>query len=107
MVEAHELPGRLGAIHPRFRTPHYTILLIGLTCAVVSLFLDLRKVIPLANVFTLVWYSVTNGAALRLRAAQRLMSPIGSWCGLAGCALMFAWQPLWALVAGCSVLLSL
>jgi len=83
------------------------VLLIGLICAVVSLLFDLRRVIPLTNVFTLVWYAITNLAALRLRADQRLTSPLVSWGGLAGCVALFAWQPLWALARGAAVLVSL
>src|SRR5438093_10271130 len=90
MGEAHELPGWLGVVHPRFHVPQHTILLIGITCAMVSLLFDLRKVIPMTNVFTLVWYSVTNLSALRLKRSERLTSPIVSWLGLIGCVALFA-----------------
>ena len=80
------------------------MLVIGITCAAVSLLFDLRKVIPLTNVFTLIWYSVTNLSGLRLRKSERLASPIVSWFGLAGCIALFAWQPLWALATGITVL---
>jgi APA family basic amino acid/polyamine antiporter len=104
MGEARELPGWLGAVHPRFHIPNHTVLVIGSTCAVVSLLFDLRKVIPLTNVFTLIWYSVTNLCALRLRKSERFASPIVSWFGLAGCIALFAWQPPWALATGITVL---
>ncbi len=107
MGEAHELPGWLGAVHPRFHVPQHTILLIGTACAAVTLLFDLRKVIPMTNVFTLVWYSVTNLSALRLQKSERLTSPMVSWLGLIGCAALFAFQPVWALVSGCGVLLLL
>jgi hypothetical protein len=50
---------------------------------------------------------MTNMAALRLRAEQRLTSPLVSWVGLAGCAALYAGPPLWALVGGATVPLAL
>src|SRR3989441_2763017 len=58
MGKEHELPAWLGVIHPRFRSPHHAVLVLGLVCAVLALFLDLRPVLAVANVFTLVWYTI-------------------------------------------------
>ena len=33
----------------------------------------------------LVYYTITNMAARRLRREARLYSPVFAWCGLAGC----------------------
>src|SRR4030095_502569 len=51
--------------------------------------------------------AMTTMAALRVRADQRLTSPLVSWVGLAGCAALCTWQPLWELVGGAPVLLAL
>src|SRR5438874_2420561 len=58
MGKARELPRWLGSIHPRSRSPRHAVIALGLVCSVAALFLDLRPVLAVANVFTLVWYSI-------------------------------------------------
>jgi hypothetical protein len=53
-----------------------------------------------ANVFTLVWYGIVLYDALMLPKEQRLVWPVVSWFGLAGCLALFASLPLWALGTG-------
>jgi len=57
-------------------------------------------VLAVANVFTLVWYSIVLLDALMLPKGQRLVWPVVSWLGLAGCLALFASLPAWALVTG-------
>src|SRR5438128_11303289 len=72
MGKEHELPAWLGAIHPRFRSPHHAVMALGLLCTALALFLDLRTVLAVAHVFTLVWYSIVLCDALMLSKEQRL-----------------------------------
>src|SRR5919201_613855 len=37
MGKEHELPGWLGAVHPRFRSPHRAVIVLGLVCATLAL----------------------------------------------------------------------
>ena len=67
---------------------------------VLALFLNLRPVLEAANVFTLVWYSVVHFDALKLPKEKRLVWPVVSWLGLAGCLALFASLPVWALGTG-------
>src|SRR5262249_51457665 len=47
------------------------------------------------------WYSVVNFDALKLPREKRLVWPVVSWLGLAGCLALFASLPVWApLTAG-------
>src|SRR5213078_2985811 len=57
-------------------------------------------VLAVANVFTLVWYSIVLCDALMLPKEQRLVWPVVSWFGLAGCLALFASLPVWALLTG-------
>jgi len=98
MGKEHELPAWLGTVHPRFRSPHHAVIALGLVCAVLALFLNLRPVLAVANVFTLVWYSIVLFDALQLPKEQRLVWPVVSWLGLAGCLALFASLPSWALI---------
>ena len=97
MGKEHELPTWLGALHPRSRSPRNAVIALGLVCAALALFLNLRPVLEAANVFTLVWYSVVHFDALKLPKEKRMVWPVVSWLGLAGCLALFAALPVWAL----------
>ena len=107
MGKEHELPGWLGAIDSRSGSPRHAAIALGLVCSVAALFLDLRPVLAVANVFTLVWYSIVLLDALMLPTGQRLVWPVVSWLGLAGCLALFASLPVWALVTGGGILAAL
>src|SRR5437016_12141549 len=98
MGKEHELPAWLGVIHPRFRSPHHAVMALGLVCTALALFVDLRAVLAVANVFTLVWYSIVLCDALMLPREQRLVWLVASWFGLAGCLTLIASLPLCALL---------
>src|SRR5438105_13885981 len=66
MGKERELPAWLGVIQPRFRSPHHAVLALGLVCAVLALLVNLRPVLAVANVFTLVWYTIVLCDALML-----------------------------------------
>src|SRR5712692_5018882 len=100
MGKAHELPGWLGTVHPRFRRPNHAVLALGLACAVPALLFDLRPVLEAANVFTLVWPGIVHFDALQLQEGKRMTWRLVSWVGLAGCLALFAALPVWALITG-------
>ena len=100
MGKAHELPGWLAVVHPRFRSPHHAVLALGLACALPALLFNLRPVLEAANVFTLVWYGIVHFDALQLSKGERLTWPVVSWVGLAGCLALFVALPVWALITG-------
>ena len=100
MGKAHELPAWLGAVHPRFRSPHHAVIALGLVCAALALFVNLRPVLEVANVFTLAWYIVVLFDSLKLPKEQRLVWSLVSWLGLAGCLALLASLPVWALGTG-------
>jgi basic amino acid/polyamine antiporter, APA family len=104
MGEAGELPGWLGKVHSGARVPRNAVLVLGLiVVALVSTF-DLRSVLAVASVFTLVWYIITHFSALRLRKEQRLTTPLFTWLGLAGCVALFWSLPVWASIIGLTTL---
>ena len=73
---------------------------LGLACIALALFVNLRSVLAVANVFTLVWYSIVLCDALMLPKEQHLVWPVVSWFGLAGCLALFTSLPAWALATG-------
>src|SRR5436190_18962723 len=100
MGKEHELPVWLGTVHPRLRSPHHAVIALGLVCTILAMFLNLRPVLAVANFFTLVWYSIVLCDALMLPKEQRVIWPVVSWLGLAGCLALFASLPVWALIIG-------
>jgi APA family basic amino acid/polyamine antiporter len=104
MGKEHELPSWLGAVHKRFKSPHHAVLALGLFCAALALLVNLRQVLEVANVFTLVWYSIVHWDSLQLPSKKRLVWPVISWLGLAGCLALFVSLPVWALAAGALIL---
>ncbi len=107
MGEAHELPRWLGALHPQTRIPRHAVLLIGSVVIPIALFFDLRSLLAVASLFTLVWYLITHFSALHLRENQRFTTPLFTWLGLAGCFALFLFLPLWAIMIGGLVLATL
>lgn len=97
LAERGEFPRALAAIHPRFRTPHWSILLWGvlvLLLAVYGSFIWNAVLSAAARVFS---YGLVCAALLRLRHTQpqaeafRLPAgPLWAVAGLAFCALMAA-----------------
>jgi APA family basic amino acid/polyamine antiporter len=104
MGEAAEIPKWLGAIQPKQNVPRNAVLAIGLLVAGLVLLFDLRRLLAVASVFTLVWYIITHYSATRLSKRQRLTTPLFTYLGLAGCALLFVSLPLLAILAGLGVL---
>lgn len=61
-----DLPGWVGAIHPRYRVPGRAIILIGAVVAVLSAFTNLSSVLEASSLALLLYYGLTNFTALRL-----------------------------------------
>jgi hypothetical protein len=59
----------------RFKSPYYAVLALGLVCAALALFVNLRAVLEVANVFTLTWYNIVPCDALMLPKDKRVVWP--------------------------------
>ena len=100
MGEARELPSWLGRVHARRGVPRNAVFALGLVVVVLVVFFDLRSLLAVASVFTLVWYTITHFSATRLKKQQRIATPLFTWLGLAGCFLLFVSLPGWAIITG-------
>jgi APA family basic amino acid/polyamine antiporter len=60
-------PGFFAAIHPRFRTPHYSTILVGIIVAVVAALLPLQVLAELVNIGTLFAFVIVCAAVLIMR----------------------------------------
>ncbi|MBE0448033.1 MAG: amino acid permease [Actinobacteria bacterium] len=77
-----DLPGWIGAIHPKYRVPHRAVILIGVVVASLSVLTDLSSVIAASSLALLLYYGLTNFTALRL-GRNKIYSPAISLMGLA------------------------
>lgn len=104
MAANRDLPGRLAAVHPRFRVPHRAELAVGAVVAVAAALVDLGTAIGFSAFTVLGYYAVTNAAALTLSARERRWPRWIAASGLAGCAILAFSLPLAAVIAGAAVL---
>ncbi|MEO3742495.1 APC family permease [Plantactinospora sp. B5E13] len=106
MARRHDLPGGLAAVHPRQRVPHRAEIAVAAVVVLVVSLGDIRHAIGFSSCTVLVYYAITNAAALTLgrdpdrRLPVRLLAVLG----LAGCLLLALALPLGSLLAGIAVL---
>jgi APA family basic amino acid/polyamine antiporter len=100
MAAAGDLPGWLAAVHPRHRVPHRAELVVGVTVLAWLAVADLRGAIGMSSFNVLIYYAVTNAAALTLSPAERRWPRALAAFGLAGCALVAVSLPRAAVAAG-------
>lgn len=72
MARRKDLPGALGRLHPKHKTPILSIGLTGGLMAVLVLIIDLSKVVAISTFALLFYYSFANLSAAKLKADERL-----------------------------------
>src|SRR4051794_362684 len=105
MARDRELPGALGAVHPRHRVPHRATLAVGAVVLALVLLTDLRHAVGFSSTAVLVYYAVANTCVLTLgpRPARARAVAVLS---LAGCVGLVATLPLADVGTGLAVLVA-
>lgn len=104
MARRGELPRRLDAVHPRWRTPYRAEVAAGaLVCGLV-LIADLRGAIGFSSFAVLTYYALANASAWTLPADQRRWPRWLAGVGVALCVLLTVTLPLEAVVGGVALL---
>ncbi|MDG4804373.1 APC family permease [Micromonospora sp. WMMD980] len=98
MARRGDLPGALAAVHPRHRVPHRAELAVAAVVIVVVALGDVRGAIGFSSCTVLVYYAITNAAALTL--GRSLLAALG----LVGCLVLAVSLPLPSVLAGFGVL---
>jgi amino acid transporter len=70
LAERGEAPSPLAAIHPRFRTPHWAVLLSGAVILLTTLFNDFLTALTFTALTRILLYIGSCAALLRLRATR-------------------------------------
>jgi APA family basic amino acid/polyamine antiporter len=95
-MAAHgHLPGFIGAVHPRFRTPHVAIVLSSIVMIALTLSGSFVALASISVVIRLMTYAATCAALLRLRwqpnaAPAAFVAPLGQFAAVGAIALS-AW----------------
>ena len=103
MARGGDAPRWLGAVHPRFQVPHHAELAVGAVVAVAVVLVDLRSAIGFSSVAVLLYYAITNAAALRLGRDERRWPRALAGLGLAGCLTLALTLPIESVAAGAAV----
>ena len=103
MARERDLPGWLAAVEPRHRVPHHAQLAVAIAVVVLVLVADLRGAIGFSSCGVLVYYAVTNLAALRQPAAARRWPRAINVLGLVGCLVLVVTLPMVSVAVGLGV----
>lgn len=106
MARRGDLPRFLAHVHPRYGVPDRGILLTGAVIAATAWFGTLRWIVAAATFTILLYYAITNLAALRLRPEARLFPPWIAGVGLISCLLLAAAQRWETIAAGVVLLMA-
>ncbi|MFF5053431.1 APC family permease [Micromonospora sp. NPDC000663] len=106
MARRRDLPGALAAVHEVHQVPHRAELAVAAVVIVVVLLGDVRGAIGFSSCTVLVYYAITNAAALTLGRDpdRRLPVRVLAVLGLTGCLLLAVNLPLGSVLAGFGVL---
>ncbi|WP_223883433.1 APC family permease [Arenibacter lacus] len=100
-----DIPPVFQSIHTRYQVPHFGVLVTGLIILLFTLFGSFPFIVRAATFSILLYYSITNIAALKQPKKDKLYGtfiPIG---GLIGCLLMAVSLPLNVLISGIGLLI--
>jgi APA family basic amino acid/polyamine antiporter len=103
MGRRHDLPPALANVGPQ-GTPRVAVIGIGVLVATIALLGRIETTWAFSALTVLLYYAITNAAALRLPARQRLYPPVVPWIGLGGCLGLTVFLPGRIWVIGLAVL---
>lgn len=105
MSDNRDLPKVFATVHPRFGVPHRAELAVGTLIIIIVLISDLRTAVGFSSFTVLVYYAITNMAALSLDDSLRFRPRLISIAGLIGCLALAFLLPLESVAGGSIVLL--
>ncbi|MFJ6195990.1 APC family permease [Micromonospora sp. NPDC092111] len=106
MARRRDVPGALAAVHPVYQVPHRAELAVAAVVVVVVAVGDVRGAIGFSSCTVLVYYAITNAAALTLGRDpdRRLPVQVLAALGLVGCLLLAVSLPTVSVLTGFAVL---
>jgi APA family basic amino acid/polyamine antiporter len=106
MARREDMPGMFSKLNSNQTTPFAAVILVGAIVAGLLLLKDARATWSLSAFTVLLYYSLTNLAALRLEQCDRLYPRWISVLGLVGCLMLAFFVDLRSIVMGAAILLA-
>jgi APA family basic amino acid/polyamine antiporter len=106
MGRRNDLPPVFKNIHEKHRVPHIGILVTGLIILILTLIGSFEFIVRAATFTILLYYSITNIAALKQPATDRMYGRLIPILGLIGCLAMSFSLPLNVIFSGIGLLLA-
>ena len=100
MARDGHLPAALAVVHSRYRVPHRAEMAVGVVIAAIAAVADVRAVIGFSSFAVLMYYAITNAAALTVPGARQAIPVLG----LLGCLALAVSLPMSSAVAGAGVM---
>lgn len=100
MGRRHDLPPAVARLNQAQTTPYLAVIFTGLGIAALALIGSVRLAWSFSAFTVLVYYAITNLAALRLPASERLFPRIIAWAGLAASLFTAFWVEPRVWIAG-------
>jgi APA family basic amino acid/polyamine antiporter len=105
MARRNDLPAALGHVSEKYAVPDRGILLTGTVVSLLAVFGTLEWVVATATFTILLYYSITNIAALRMAPEERIFPKAIPIVGLISCLLLAVSLPPRTIALGLSLLL--
>ncbi len=99
-----DLPSIFASVRADGRAPVPATMLVGGTVLALTLIGDVRLTWSFSAFTVLIYYAITNLAALRLPAEQRRFPPVLARAGLAGCLFVALWIDPGVILAGSALI---
>lgn len=106
MGRRNDLPPVFRSIHEKYRVPHIGILITGLIILILTLIGSFEFIVRAATFTILLYYSITNIAAIKQPKKDRMYGKLIPILGLIGCLAMSASLPLYVILTGIGLLLA-
>lgn len=100
MGRRYDLPPFFKTIHKQYRVPHIGILITGAITLLLTIVGTFEFIVRSATFTILLYYSITNIAALKQPKSERMYAQIIPILGLIGCLVMSVSLPLNVIISG-------
>ena len=102
MGRRRDLPSCFGRLSGTSSAPHAAVLLTGLLIATLALIGDVKATWSFSAFSVLIYYALTNLAAIQLNEQQRLYPRVIPWLGLCTCLFLAFWveRQIWMIGLG-------
>jgi len=102
MGRRRDMPSAVAQLDVAQTTPYVAVIVVGVIVAGLAAIGSVRTTWTFSAFTVLIYYAITNLAALRLGESDRLYPRVFSWCGLGACIFLAFWVEwhIWAVGLG-------